>query len=872
MFIATTIYKKVLFNGLVVLVNPIAHLPKVSIGLQYHVGAKDEKLSEKGMAHLIEHMLFKGTNKLSESDLSVIAYKLSGSTNAWTWYDYTAYTFQLYSWNYQEAFSLLADTMVNARFDEQMLNSELKAVIQELKMRKDNYGGILFEDMVTAIFHDHPYHYPVIGFKQDLWNLNRNILYNFYKKHYLPNNAVLTVVGDVDPEEVFKEVEKQFGGLQPNMDYKKEEFYHGQDLVAKSVTLYRPVKNPRFSLVTTMPGGKKGNEYLYDFVAMVLANGKQSRLTKRLVDDLKLVSYIYASTHYIEDAAIFAISCEPYDMNNLEKIKAIIHEEIAHIIKEGITQEEIESVSRQVKLALATTLENYSTRVKEITRGYMMMNDEYYIFKFADYPLNNINQEIKECLSTYFAPNFMHQGLILPIDPQDEKRAKELQELSDIEDARILNGRERHSAVEEAKAAKDLVVPEPTHFDFPKPTKQMLSNGVKLFYHETSTSPTISGVITFKARSDYDSVELPGLYIFMAEMLLEGSKNYKGTTLAQEFEKYGIEIALNDGVWHFTCLKSDLDKALELIHELLTNVTFEDDAAIEKVRAQRINSLKRAWDEPSYFYALLVKQEIYKNHPYGKITQGTFESLQAISKQDLKDFYKKVVTHDGMRVSIVGDIASYDIQKIVEKYIGVFKGQPLEEISYPPIPQFVPKNMTYYINRDQVVLAYFAPSIKRLDPKYDMYCIFDQLFSGSMNSRLYTLREKTGIFYSIGETLTASSDIEPGFFLIQTMVTKDRLQEAKEMISKTINEAAATLTEEEIKDAKKAVINSKINNFAKNISIASTFLMLDRFGLPDDYYDTYAQYINTITLADVQNSVKDVLKTEHISLLEVGRV
>ena len=163
--------KYTLSNGMNVLVLPSHIIPKVSVQLWYYVGSKDEQSREKGLAHLLEHMIFKGTATLSESDINEITHKLSGTCNAFTSYDYTAYIFDFPTQNWQMSLRLLADCMRNCTFKQEHLNSELKAVIQELKMYKDNYTSSLLESMMASIFPDHPYHHPIIGYKQDLWSL-----------------------------------------------------------------------------------------------------------------------------------------------------------------------------------------------------------------------------------------------------------------------------------------------------------------------------------------------------------------------------------------------------------------------------------------------------------------------------------------------------------------------------------------------------------------------------------------------------------------------------------------------------------------------------------------------------------------------------
>src|SRR3990172_3903000 len=151
------VQKKVLSNGMTVLVRPLHMIPKVSLQLWYNVGSKDEKSGEKGIAHLIEHMIFKGTKKLSESDINVVSHMLSGSINAFTSWDYTGYLFNFPTQNWKETLPIMADCMLNCAFKDDHLNSEMKAVIQELKMYRDNYQMSLLEEIMGSIFVDHPY-------------------------------------------------------------------------------------------------------------------------------------------------------------------------------------------------------------------------------------------------------------------------------------------------------------------------------------------------------------------------------------------------------------------------------------------------------------------------------------------------------------------------------------------------------------------------------------------------------------------------------------------------------------------------------------------------------------------------------------------
>ena len=868
----TSLVKKTLSNGLTLIVDPIAHLPQVSMEILYHVGSKNEKTGEKGLAHLIEHMLFKGTQKLSETDVAAITHKISGMTNAFTTQDFTAYVFSMPSGNWRDGLVIFADCMQNARFDEQMLNSELKAVIQELKMRKDNYSLTLMESVISSSFHDHPYHYPIIGFKQDLWNLKRDTLYNFYKKHYIPNNATLVVVGDVNPEEVFQEVETLFGAIPADHSYAKEIFYHGQDLISRSTTLYRDVKLPLLVMQVKLPGTKEKQTYLYSFLERLLTTPKTGRLTAKLVDELQLVSYVFAMTSWcFEDAGNFLIMAEPYKTESFDTVKEIIHEEIAKLIEEGLSDFELRSISRKIKLGSTAQLESYPLRAHAIAYGHMIQHDEQHLFTSEDYPLENVNDGIKKLLTTYFSPSIFNYGYLLPMAEADKSRALELQEISDKEDTKILEGKFRTSIIEEPRAVHNLIVKDTTTLHLPVPEKAILSNGVKLFYSDNKATGLVTITITFKARPDYDHETLHGLYVFMAAMLTEGTKNYPGALLSQEFDKYGLAPAFTVGVWYLTCLPQDIEKALELLQEVLTNVTFENEA-IEKVRDRILNIITMIEQEPITIMGRYIEKEIYNGHPWSKPAYGTQETINAITQKDIKAFYKKVITDDGMRVSVVGNIRDCDIVELTEKYIGTFKGDHINPITYPILADFEPRKITHYLNRDQVLLVYFRNSITRFDSRYDIFNLFQVIFSGGMSSRLFQLRQQSGIAYGIAGQMSQLADMQPGFFVVHAQVSSDRLAEAREVIGNTINTVVNTLTENDIAEAKKMLITQKIQSYASNMGIGNNILDNDRSGFADDYNKGYADRINSITLVDVQEAVREFLDTNKMSTLEIGRV
>ncbi|MFT6765548.1 MAG: zinc protease [Alteromonas naphthalenivorans] len=869
------VFKKVLLNGLTVLVRPVNSIPKVATRLVYHVGSKDEQTGQKGLAHLIEHMIFKGTKKLSESDINVIAEKLSGYTNAYTSHDTTGYIFDFPTQHWQEALHLYADCMQNARFDEQMLNSEMKAVIQELKMYKDDYFSDLAEKMLQSMFADHPYHYPIIGFKQDLWNVKRDALFAFYKKHYVPNNAVLVVVGDVNPDEVFTQAEKIFEGIKKDEDYARQEFYIGRDLSATTVTLKRDIKHPMMLLASVLPGEKAKKRYIFEMISILLGRGKSSRLYKKLVDELHIATDVAVMLDRLEDATVAFIYVEPKKEQDIEKIIKIVHAEIALLISDGIADRELKRATKAIKVAHISALESNEKQADAIVSSFIKTGDENFVFDYVDRSTDNLEKEIKDALRQYFSPSSMHSGKVLSLNEEERKHWVELQKLSDQEDARILEGRERSLPVEGVIHADKVQVKPSKAFSFHKPKSFLLSNGLKVFVHQNKNLPKIDIILSFKAQSHYDPVHLQGLYSFMCSMLIEGTKNYPGIKLAEVAEDYGMALSAEPGYIALSVLSEDLEKGLELLYEVLVNASF-DEQEIEKVRDHLLADLTMYWDSPRDFSGHLIREKLYENHPYSQNPHGTFESVKKITRKDLIDFYAAHVSPLGARLSIVGDLEDYNIQDVLEKFLRSWKREAISKKVYPALKKITQQRVSYPINRDQIVLAFAGASINRSHSDFDKLLLFDQIFGGgvsrSMNSRLFALREQTGLFYTISGSLLAGVDEEQGMCVIKTIVSLDRLEEAKKAIIKTMSEVIDSITQEELDRAKQTVMSSRIDNFVSNKSMAGTFIAIDRFNLGDDYFDKRADVLKEISLDQVKESARKILNIEKMITFEIGRL
>ena len=867
------VHKVTLSNGLTVLVCPKKQAPKVSLQLWYNVGSKHEVNGEKGMAHFIEHMIFKGTKEmLTESDINMITQKLSGYANAFTSYDYTGYLFDLPVANWEKILPVFADCMQNVSFEPDHMNSEVKAVIQELKMYRDDFSWTLADSLVTNIFESHPYHYPIIGYKQDLWNLQRQTLVNFYKKYYIPQNAALVIVGDIDVDKACEQVEKIFGHIPRGADIVKPDFFVDEELQSKSITIYRDVAQANCMLAFVLPGATAKKEFLYDLLAYLLTNGKGSRLYKILVDELELAISIHAMSYDLFDREIFFIEFKPKKETDIAQIKEIILREINDLAHNGIPQAELRRALKLAQVDYQELLEDVQKQAYAIGKSFTASGDEEYPFTYCNYEKAVAAKEVQKLLQEYFRATLCHEGKIIKAPQADHAYLKKLQEDSDELDTKILFGKERTSPVVDGLYVHTIHVDKLQNKPFPVAQKMTLKNGLQVVLHHNDDVDLVECILSYKATHHYDPAGQEGIGYLVSKLMLEGTASYPGSAFIAEAESYGISIGTSPGQISITMLSEDVAKGLELLGAMVQSALF-NDADFVRIKNKTKSQLVQFWDTPTKCIAQVAAEKIYGKHPYGNMAWGTEQSLDSLKRQQCFEFYKSIVSPQEAILSIVGNFNQQAIAPCIEKSLdSLWLGTRVPDLAYPALSSAVYAETSIEKNRDQIAVVFAGLSVDRLHPLYDDLLVFDQILTGGMSSRLFDLREQSGLFYTIGGSVVYGAGKQPGMIFIKTIVSKDRLQEAQQAIVHCLDTAVDTITAVEFDEAKEVVINTFPTLFESNENMASTFLFLQKYGLPQDYFEKRIDTIRAMKIDHMRESVKKYLNKEKLLCIRIGRI
>ena len=350
----TQVHETTLSNGMKVLVKEDHRAPVVVSQIWYKVGSSYEDNGITGVSHVLEHMMFKGTETHGAGEFSRIIAENGGSENAFTGRDYTAYFQQLEKSRLPISFQLEADRMRNLTLPQEEFSKEVEVVMEERRLRtEDNPRALTVEQFYATAFVSSPYHNPIIGWMNDLKNLNVDDLKTWYGRWYAPNNATLVVVGDVEAQAVFELAEQYFGKLTPSEVRTLKPRPEIPQLGERSITVKAPAKLPYMLMGYKVPVVNTATEewepYALEMLAGILSGSGSARFPRELVREKQIAAGVTAGYDlFARQEDLFVIDATPAEGHSIEELRSAIEEQIARIKAEVVSEEELARIKAQV--------------------------------------------------------------------------------------------------------------------------------------------------------------------------------------------------------------------------------------------------------------------------------------------------------------------------------------------------------------------------------------------------------------------------------------------------------------------------------------------------------------------------------------------
>lgn len=815
-------------NGQTVVVQEVKNNPIVTIDTWIKTGSIDEEDSNNGVAHFLEHLFFKGTKTHEPGEFDKILETKGAITNAATSKDFTHYYITIPSKDFDLAMDLHGDMILHPLIPRKEMEKERKVVLEEISKDLNSPTKIMQDNLNSMLYTTHPYKKKVIGRSDVIETITRDQVLSFYNKNYSPSNMVTVIIGDVDANHAIEKTKEAF-----NTEYKKQT----KTIYTKEAPLTKQQKKVEY--LDTESGymviGFRGtpiddkDSYALDVLATILGDGRSSVLNQVLKEKKRIAFSVDAGNSTFRDDGIFYISAN-YEPTKCKIVQDTIFNEIEKIQKNGVTDDQLKLAKNIIERSTYYSRESITNIATEIGYTMALTND----IKFYDTYLDNIKnvskEDVKKVAEKYLGINRSAVSIVLP------KSAKEVPVAS---------------LTQQAPATAELVS------ENAQTQKYKLSDGATMLYTPNNVNDIIA--ISIYAKGGQLAEQKAGTANLTATAMMRGTKNYTSLELSQVLEDNGIKIQPSASADAFAInvltTKDEYDKTLELLNEVVNNATFED-YEIDKVKTEKLNTIKRNKDVPLQRAIEEYRDLIYQNSPYSISSKILEKNIPNITKEDIINYYNSIFAPKNLVISINGNI---DKDKTIQDLNNIFK--PKENAKNFDFAQYNSKIPTVTTPRQTIqkvpttetawILLGWQTNGVLNEKDYATLQVIDSLLGSGMSSRLFKdLREQEGLAYQLGSGY--SPNVLRGSFLLYIGTNPQTLDKAKSGLFAEITRLKTEYVgDKELQDAKEKLLGNYVIGLETNLDKASNIGWYEASTRGYEFKDKYEKLINSVTDSDI---------------------
>ncbi len=856
-----------LSNGLTVVLNEDKSDPIAALAVYYHVGSSREVPGKTGFAHLFEHMMFQKSENVGEDQLFRNIQGAGGTLNGSTSQDRTNYyevvpknALEMAMWMEADRMGYLTNTVTRAA-----LTNQQNVVQNEKRESVDNaaYGfnsGLIYKNLYPV---GHPYSWTVIGEMEDLANATVEDVRAFHKKFYSPNNATLTISGDINKDEVKAWVEKYFGEIPAGEPVEKRTAMPVS--LASTIKLYHEdnfAKAPQLTMVFPAVERFSKDSYALNFLGELLSNTKKAPLYVVLVKDKKLTSRVSTRNGSQELAGSFMISVAANPGVNLTEVEKAIFEGFAKFEQDGITEDDLTRIKASYETRFYNSFASVQGKAFQFADYTMNTGDpEYYkkdlaaIQSVTMEDIKNVYEKYikgKNFIQTSFVPKgevaLIAEGSVnAGIVEEDVSKAAEVKAVA-------VSGVEENIAKTPSKFDRSVMPafgPDPS-VTVPQVWTATLGNGIKVYGINQSELPLVQYSIIIDGGHSAEDISKAGLANLVASLMNEGTRNKTPEELEDAIGLLGASIRITAGDEEISIDVSTMAKNFEptiaLVEEMLLEPRWDEEQfALAKSRV--INSLKRNQASPDYLASTTLNKLIFgENNILAIETSGTEATVSSITIDDLKSFYNATFSPSVSRLLVAGDL---DQQRVETAFEGLNQKWLSKDVTLPElkIAEAPEKSAVYFVDvpgAKQSVIAIGAPSIPRTDPDYYPAYVANFKLGGSFNGIFnLILREEKGFTYGARSSMTGYKNY--GDFSASSRVRTNSTLESVTIFKTEMEKYRANMPEEYISFTKDALIKGNALRFETLGSLLGMLNTMTAYNLPADYIKLEEEYVKALT-------------------------
>ena len=861
------VFERTLANGLKTLVLPRRHAPVVVCDLYYPVGSSDEPAGKTGLAHFVEHMLFKGTERYPKGQIDRLAFVAAGQSNAETGEDSTHYWFAFPSDRWELALAIESDRMRGATFDAREVEAERHVIAEERAREQESPFARLDQSHLTASYVRHPYRNPILGWPDDLARIEVDDLKGFYRNHYRPDGAVLLIVGDVDASRALDASEARFEGLEPGDEIRPlPSFEEPRQVGRRDFRLIEPESVARGLFGWhTVPLGHPDGPAL-DVLSDLLTCGRRSRLWDHLVESEKLATWVETGQEGARRAGQFLLQVEAVHGASTERVDRAIAGVVARIADEGPSAAELERSRNRLEAAWRWEQEDLAGLAGGL--GLFALNGDWRAWQAEHRAALAVQAEdIRRVASTYLADANLTVGWSVP------RPARSVTVLMPSE-ASIKEVRPQPSSTAPPRAIELEIPAGPTRLADYAPLKVTLPNGMRIL---TERRPG-TGVVALELFVDAGLLResKPGLAYLTGRMLEEGTASRSAEEMAEAIEDVGGALEVGATGASLRVRAEDLPMAIEWLADLAIRPSFPAEA-LGWTRRKVASELQSDRDDPAFRADLLFRGLVYGDHPYSRDPRGSSREISRLSREEIREHHDRFFRPDRSFLVAVGDFDPRKLQALVRARFGAWSGTSAESPRTPRLvrsPRPRVRRVAYPGEQVHILLGHLG--IPRRHPDFEALAVADHILGsgpGFTDRLSRVIRDEMGLAYSVGGGMTDSADIEAGMFRVYLGTGPD---EADRAVSAAYEQVrlmhAGAFSDEEVDRARHYLAGSWVFDYQTVEQRAERLMELERWGLELDEPLLWPERISRVTTRQVRRAAKAHLAPSAMARVEYGPI
>jgi zinc protease len=840
-------------NGLRVLIKEDDRFPLASVKLWVHAGSGYETPDIAGISHLLEHMVFKGTEKRAMGKVAMDIESVGGNLNAGTSFDYTVYYVDVPADQWRLGLDTITDMAFHSLIDPTELESEKKVVIEELERGEDSPNRRLFKTLQSMIWKGTSYEWPVIGYHETVLGITRATIKQYIAENYQPQSMLLTVVGKINPDEVLAEAERLFGHLQNTQPLTPPEIIEVPQIGQGPRVVKMEGKWNKVYLAAAFPiphSGSVENTGL-EVLSHIMGGDDTSRLYRTFKYDRQLVDDISATTIPLERGGIFYISAT-MDADKVDEFWTELNTELSTFTPIDFTDQELDRAKLNLESSLFLSKETLSGLASKL--GYMeFFEDGEQAEKNYLHDLRQVTRkEMDDLYHKYVRPDQLAVAVLVP-------------EGNGVHDDKLT------AITNEVWLAKDAAQAEAVVTQDAAPEEMALPGGSKLVLLPDSTLPYTAMSLYWVGGDGELTPDQQGLAALTATALTRGTMRMSATEVQDFLSDHAAALSSTSGRNVFA-LETKFptrftDDLLPLITETLTSPAF-DKTEVARAKLDQIASIKRSEDQPLGLAFRHLFPFLYKTGPYALLRQGTPEGVEGFTNADIIRFWNRQ-SMQPFTLAVCGQFDRAAITKFAKDIARTLTAPVSEyEFTTPEWSQEREMNLKLADRKQSHILMTFPVTGKTdLDASAEL-SMLNAILSGQSGMLFRDLRDKQGLAYTVTSMLWQSTNT--GFITLYIGTSPDTVDKSLDGFRKVLGELAATpLPDEELARARNILSGEYYQNHQSLISRSRQAASLVTRGFDRDYDDKLIERAKSVTPEELQNLVRQFMTPDKAYIMTV---